>query len=195
MVQACSQSIDQVERIMAGTKVAVGKVAKPKEKAVEAPSNTEAKQQETPQVTEKVKVDSETQLPVTTEGQVTEQGSLGKEEDTQANKTATSEAQGEKEPIVLTELKPKKSPVTKKVTETPKQTEAQVKPPEKNPFKLKIHNKGRRRLLQFCGVFLEAGQTTSVVLKSQQEVEHVKDTLRQFNELAGRDDLIVEEAE
>ena len=83
---------------------------------------------------------------------------------------------------------------TPQVTEKVKVT-CEVQLTEKNPFELKIHNKGRRRLLQFCGVFLEAGQTTIVTLKDQLEVDHVKDTLRQFNELAGRDDLVVEEAE
>lgn len=65
----------------------------------------------------------------------------------------------------------------------------------KNPFELRIKNNGRRRLLQFCGVFLESGKTTTVTLKNQLEVDHVKDTLRQFNELAGRNDLVVEEGE
>lgn len=109
---------------MAGTKVAVDKVAKPKEKAQLQP-NAEAEQQETPQGNQQ---SQDTQIP-------------------------------------------------------------------KNPFELQIKNNGRRRLLQFCGVFLEAGQTTIVILQNQPEVDHVKDTLRQFNELAGRNDLMVEEAE
>lgn len=80
----------------------------------------------------------------------------------------------------------------------PSNTEAtpqQPTPQVANPFELRIKNNGRRRLLQFCGVFLESSQTTTVTLKNQLEVDHVKDTLRQFNELAGRNDLVVEEGE
>ena len=183
---------------MAGTKVAVDKVAKPKEKAAANTSNTEATQQQpTSQVVDEAKNESEAQLPVTdppvtTEGQESpsqdQQGdaqdkvmdddkpSLIKGEEAEANTETITETQDEKNPpVVENDIKPKQS--------------------EKNPFELRIKNNGRRRLLQFCGVFLEAGQTTIVTLQNQPEVDHIKDTLRQFNELAGRDDLIVEETE
>lgn len=173
--------------------------AKQKDKAADTPSNTDEQQQATSQVVADVQTTDEAKTPVTdppelTEGQVTEQ-SLAAKEESQISKTAISETQDNKKSVEQKDVKPKKSPVTKKVTETPKQTDAQVKTPEKNPFELRIKNNGRRRLLQFCGVFLESGQTTTVTLKNQLEVDHVKDTLRQFNELAGRNDLVVEEAE
>lgn len=223
---------------MAGTKVAVGKVAKPKEKAAANTSNTEATQQQpTSQVVDEAKNESEAQLPVTTEGQVVQspsqdqQGdvednsqeddksvSLAKSEEKDATaEKMTSELKDEPTHQVTEEAKDKvlwaddapfnetdyqelvKPLISDKsifdVNEQAKQLQTQDKPPKKNPFELRIKNNGRRRLLQFCGVFLEAGQTTIVTLQNQPEIDHVKDTLRQFNELAGRDDLIVEETE
>lgn len=228
---------------MAGTKVEVGKVAKPKEKAAVNTSNTEATQQQpTSQVVDEAKNESEakspvTDQPVTTEGQVVQSPSLDQQSDTKGNsqeddksvsvakseekdvaaEKMTSELMDEPTPKVTEDAKDKllwaddtpfneadyqelvKPLISDKsifdVNEQAKQSQTQDKQPKKNPFELRIKNNGRRRLLQFCGVFLEAGQTTVVTLKNQPEVDHVKDTLRQFNELAGRDDLIVEEAE
>jgi hypothetical protein len=71
----------------------------------------------------------------------------------------------------------------------------QVKAPEEVGFVLRVRNTGRPRLEQLTGTLLKQGEVTKVTLKSQSEYDHVVNTLRQFNELAGRKCLVILEGD